>query len=805
MPRCFYGLLVAVCLCGPVSRAKVLSAAQGGGASGNTHPVYKELRAAAVGSVAYQVSNFVLQKDAAAFTLTGTLHMLPPVQGRITGAVFVGQGSMAYTPPVAAERGMLRALTKGEDFNETFERAVFRFTDNTADEIKAAAAGPGTGAASQAQDVLKDTNQALRFRLRDNLHARILHDILSPAPGRLFHAYVTGKKYSNRFAYMIDPQGVGFVAPEEVALVSWADFNDGIFAAHHYIDAYKSRQRPQVLPGTWIDITHQKLQTAVEPSGELAGDATTTFVSLVDGLSAVPFSLFPSLRVSSVTDAAGVPLAYIQESKDEDADFWVVLPQPLKKGERFSVRTLYKGKDAVLSEGNDNYYPVARSNWYPNNTGTKDYAQYEMTFSVAKRLKLVATGDFVSETTEGDRNVSRWKTDYPLSVAGFNLGLFKRDEGKAGEYMVVALANTLPSNSTTELLRAAEALNMPMGSLTTASANRVALSEAQIAMQVFSDYFGPLPFKRVHMTQQTACNYGQAWPGVIYIPTCYYWPATVRQQLGLLAGSRGYWDTVAAHEVAHLWWGHAVGWNSYRDQWMSEGFSNLAASIFLQVAYQKEPQKYREFWKGMLTDLTERNRQGFRAIDVGPVTLGHRLSTGRTGDIGSSLIYPKGAFILHMIRMMMWTREDADARFKTMLRDFVATHKNQPVSTEDFKAIVEKHMVGDMNLGNDGTMNWFFNQYVYGTDLPTYKLEQSIANQGGQNVLSLKITQSGVSDAFRMLVPIYLELQDGRIIRLGSAHITGNKTVEQNVPLGQIPVKRAILNYYYDVLAVEQN
>src|SRR5690606_24187427 len=109
---------------------------------------------------------------------------------------------------------------------------------------------------------------------------------------------------------------------------------------------------------------------------------------------------------------------FIQESRDEDADFWVVLPKPLAKGERFTIRTTYKGKDAVTAEGNDNFYPVARSNWYPNNLGIKDYATYDITLVVHKRMRIVATGDFVEEKVEGDTYVSRWKTDYPLSVAG---------------------------------------------------------------------------------------------------------------------------------------------------------------------------------------------------------------------------------------------------------------------------------------------------------------------------------------------------------------------------------------------------
>jgi hypothetical protein len=112
---------------------------------GNTHAVYKELRGLVVGSEAYKVSEFVLTKDAASFTLTGTLHLLPAVQRKVTGAVFLGQGRMAYTPPLAAERSMLAILTSGEPLAETFERAVFLFTDDTAEAIRKGAGSPATG------------------------------------------------------------------------------------------------------------------------------------------------------------------------------------------------------------------------------------------------------------------------------------------------------------------------------------------------------------------------------------------------------------------------------------------------------------------------------------------------------------------------------------------------------------------------------------------------------------------------------------------------------------------------------------
>ena len=35
-----------------------------------------------------------------------------------------------------------------------------------------------------------------------------------------------------------------------------------------------------------------------------------------------------------------------------------------------------------------------------------------------------------------------------------------------------------------------------------------------------------------------------------------------------------------AHEVAHQWWGQAVGWKNYHEQWISEGFAQYFAALY---------------------------------------------------------------------------------------------------------------------------------------------------------------------------------------------------------------------------------
>jgi aminopeptidase N len=179
--------------------------------------------------------------------------------------------------------------------------------------------------------------------------------------------------------------------------------------------------------------------------------------------------------------------------------------------------------------------------------------------------------------------------------------------------------------------------------------------------------------------------------------------------------------------------------------------------------------------------------------------MGLRLNTAKNPGAYSELVYPKGAYVLHMLRWMMWDREKGDEKFIAMMRDFVKTYLHKNASTEGFQRIVEKHMTPAMDLDGNRRMDWFFNQWVYGTEIPSYKLDYSITPDSGKFMLTASLTQSGVSDNFKMIVPVYLDF-DGRPVRLGHATINGNSTVPIKVRLPQKP-KRVLLCSKRDVLA----
>ena len=798
----------------------------------NNDAVYQALRNIKVSSEVIPVSGFRMRRDAGIFTFrSGAFYLLEPVKGKITGAVFIGDAAFGLTPPIAVERRYLRFLAKDE-FVEQFNSAVFRFTDGTEEELrKAPAKDAGAVATGDPAALLKDLQQQLKKRLKQNLDARLLQDVLSSQPGGKFIAFIKGNRYSGKLIYDVDPQGVVSylpdpppiftagpqiqetfsLAPEEVALIAWDYQHYGIWTAFHFSREYQAGTASSGEDNLPFKIEHQKLDTQIEKSASINGLAETTITAIQDGVRVLHFDLFPTLRVEWAAGEDGQPLSFIQEPVEEDADFAVILPRELKKGESYTITTKYGGKNAVSNESNGNYYPIARENWYPSQ-GFGHYATYAMTFRIPKGMTMAATGKLVKTVEEGKESVTDWESEVPQAVAGFNFGDFKRAEAEdlGHRYQIETDVNAESPDVVNQMKNSRAGAFM--GTMSTVSLMKKATAEAQVALDLYTKYFGEKPYKKLSMTQQTAFTYGQSWPGLVFLPISYFLDSTQRHVMGF-GNERGFFKVLGPHEIAHQWWGHMVGFNSYRDQWMSEGFAEMSASIFLQAVYfQHGLDDFHEFWAHQKKLLTDVNPEGKRAIDVGPVTLGYRLATAKTGfDVPRDLIYPKGAYILHMLRFMLQdgsNNKDIDERFKIMMHDFTTSYANRVATTEDFKAVLERHMTRDMDLEGNHKMDWFFNEYVYGTEYPSYKFEHSFTTDtDGTVILNLKLTQSHVSDRFVMLVPVYVELTDGRTGRVTRVAIRGNTTYETRARLAGIKQKpqKAMIAHMDEVLGSIEN
>ena len=100
--------------------------------------------------------------------------------------------------------------------------------------------------------------------------------------------------------------------------------------------------------------------------------------------------------------------------------------------------------------------------------------------------------------------------------------------------------------------------------------------------RVFTAYFGPLAEKHVAITQQAQWSFGQSWPSLVFLPYLAALDGTQRRELGYGVGTAEFLDLVGPHELAHQWWGHAVGDATYRDAWISEGFAEFSAALVME-------------------------------------------------------------------------------------------------------------------------------------------------------------------------------------------------------------------------------
>jgi hypothetical protein len=606
-----------------------------------------------------------------------------------------------------------------------------------------------------------------------------------------------GGPLSRTLVFEVDPRGTFHAAPDQVELSTWSSDDLNVWVAYRMTGTGATPLDRQV------HISAQDLDVAFTGSGEVKASAQTTLTIKEDGLRVLPLALYPTLRVNAAFAESGMPLDFIQEAKEADAQFAIVLPQPAKRGDIVRILTRYAGPGAVRRDGEGVYYllPGARDRWYPAQSDDfGDFSSFHMTFHLPKHLQIIATGKQISLDAEAGGTRAVWATDSPIPVAGFNLGDFRSSSATTPRgFHITAFANTSLPDYASRLPEEGEIL----GNMSTIPMLKSEVSQGTAAIQIYTDFFGKLPYDHVALTQQSACNYGQSWPMLVYLPTCAFWDSTVQHYLGLLDQDRGYWDQVTAHEVSHQWWGNLIGFSSYRDQWMSEGFANFSVGVYL-LSTSSNMNGYRDFWTQQRNNILRKNAQGVRPIDVGPLTMGVRTANDKTGDVYQDLIYSKGAFVLHMLEMMCWTPAQGESVFRRSMQQFVADYSGKSATTEDFKASLEKTMPPALDINRNGKLDWFFDEYVYGTELPRYTLSSEFTTTPeGESTVHLKLAQGNVSDKFVMIVPIYLQLENGSTVRMANVTLRGNGSFDHVFQLGKLTVKpkRVLLNYNSDVLS----
>lgn len=787
----------------------------------NADPNYLALRNAAP-TGCYRVHNLVLERDVARFTFAaGSFSFVPAVEGRVVAAVFIGEGSLHLEPAMHLERDYLRLITGYGDVDEPFHAVVLWFTDDTYAEITrqaqvcnepSQAAGAWNEFHSRARRRTETPGSFMQYLLQyeyvKNQEAEILGEIYNPKEAGSFNAYIRGNKHAD-LRFLINRRGAlpYLPSPEEVALVNLdtSGEQDGIWYLTHFAGEWKSGQPSSMESRHIVQAERYRIETAIGKNDHLSATCLLRFKALLGGVRVINPGLLPSLRVLRVA-YHDREIPFIQERRKEDGSFYIIMPEPLAQDQSYEVRIEYEGNKVLRKAGSGNYAVGARTSWYPSLNAFLDRATYDLTFKVPKQYTLVGVGKLVKEWREDDYAASNWVSETPLAVAGFNYGLYKKKSlhDNQSKYDVEVYA----TSDVPDYLRRPDLGLGPSGqteqNLSPTRLAEGALVDAQNAIRLFQAWFGDAPYGRIAITQQPQFNFGQSWPTLVYLPVSAFLDSTQRWMLmgGNAFKFADFIQEVTPHEVSHQWWGHMVGWATYHDQWLSEGFADFSAGLYLQQV-DHDQNKFLKFWERDRDAILQKNNFGMRAEDAGPLWMGIRLNTFKTGEAYRRLVYPKGGYVLHMLRYLMYDREKGDQDFISMMHDFVRTYLHRNASTESFQSVVEKHMKPSLDLQHNGSMNWFFKEWVFGTEVPGYRLEYTLTPEaGGKYLFTGKVSQSGVSGSFVMAVPLYFDF-DGHVVRAAQIALTGTTTTNEfTIHLPKKP-KRVLLNANHDVLAVQ--
>ncbi len=401
------------------------------------------------------------------------------------------------------------------------------------------------------------------------------------------------------------------------------------------------------------------------------------------------------------------------------------------------------------------FFLISNDVWYPRHADL-GRATFDFTFLHQKRHIVVAGGVRSNEVPDADGKgtmVTQFKQDQPVPLVDFAVGAFERTvetlKWENGDPPIPiefdglskAIAKTNPEFMEGELNN---------------------------AVRFFASYFGRYPYSTLTAAAHPY-PFGQGFPSMLFL----YAFADNRAQ-SPLANAHAY--AFLSHETAHQWWGGVVAWRSYRDQWLSEGFAEYSAMLFAKarLGIDDKTHGFTELVRVAHDSVHEAPKTATgtgkgRLTDMGPIILGRRLYTTKSTDAYQTLIYNKGAMVLRMLHFLLSNPSNGDDKeFFAMMHDFVEKHRNGSASTEDFAAVASEHFaqspIGQKYGLTD--LNWFFQQWVYQTALPTYSVDYNMKDNGdGTFAVTGTVHQDNAPANWVMPLPIVFTLASNQVAR----------------------------------------
>jgi hypothetical protein len=673
------------------------------------------------------------------------------VDGAVTGLVFEGNGSFRLPVPDVFELEQLRRFTGEEDldgFDESFSRMVLRASDpELLRPLLSGAAGP-----YKAEPLARERHDFwLRMRRLD-ADAKVVSALANAG-----ETYLRVDMKTERFGWLT--YDFNSRRHEEVRV---EHFNKGYSVMEQWLSLdRKSQRRPSGRPGEFegrnLDIEHVDVSASLLRLGKDPGSSETSrhttngdfkvrvrFRAERPDLRALQFFLHPFAEVKAVRDAEGAELEFLRDNigrrssafdnRIYDHSLMILAAEPLPVGEPQELEIEYEFEIR-------NFLPGRA--WYPGvdtvDTALRDLHTARLEVVTKERYDVRAMGTVENESS-GDGLVRRsWRIERPVKMATF-----------------ATARKVLESRLEAPGLPAVEVFSTPIGSDTELKLERIA-HNVQETIGFLENLLGvELPIDRLQATLIQG-SHGQAFDGFLHLAE----EAAFRDRTGPV-------ELFIAHEVAHQWAGHLMGWGSYRDQWLSEGLAQYLALLYLEASIERGDELFLEAIQAHTDEINGSIKSQLSPFSRGALPLANKAAAKRIGPIGHgyraavgespaaflSQSYRKGALVLHMLRVMARHSEGGEQTFYDMLRDFLTTNAGRYPTTADLATVAEAHLGGDWD--------WFFDQWVYGAAIPTYRWKaRTVAGPDGGQMVELTVRQEDVPEGFRMRVPVRVEYGGG--------------------------------------------
>lgn len=220
---------------------------------------------------------------------------------------------------------------------------------------------------------------------------------------------------------------------------------------------------------------------------------------------------------------------------------------------------------------------------------------------------------------------------------------------------------------------------------------------------------GTHPFSRldVLIVPSNFSSLGMASPHIIFLSQ------------SVLPGGSHLRGTRLCHEIAHSWFGLAIGARDWTEEWISEGFATFLEDIFWTRAQQlsydegKEQQELKALlrWR-RLRDEVQNSEEELQVLRP------HKESTGEVSESGASVVkhglkeekvfmqvhYLKGFFLLRFLASTL-----GEASYLASLRKFVHKFHGQLVLSQDFLSMLLEDIPEQKESGltvESITQNW---------------------------------------------------------------------------------------------------